>query len=354
VRSDRLATASMLAILITAGLAEATGISTLLACMFLGITLANLTPDKDEIGHSVFGDFESAILAAFFTLAGLELDFSYVVPGGALALLVVGARFAGKLGAGWLSMRLAGATDRVRRFLGLALVPQAGVAVGLMILVTEDPVFAPIRDLFLAVGLTTVTINELVGPILTRLALGRSGDLGKDRARLIDFLHEENIETDLRAETCEGAIVELTDLLIRSHHLRVDRETLLRSILEREQAASTAVGGGLAIPHGILENGSSMVGVMGISRRGLRCATPDGQPVHCMVLLATPPSRREQHLEVLAALARSIGGDRNLQQQLFHARSPAHAYEVLHAEEESEDFNYFLDDEEETRPRGGK
>jgi len=347
VRSDRLATASILAILVTAGLADLFDLSTLLACMFLGVTLANLTPDKDEIGHGVFENFESAILAIFFTLAGLELDFGYVVPAGALAAVLVAARFAGKVTGAHLAMRLAGATKRVQRCLGPALIPQAGVAVGLMLVVTEDPVFAPIRELLLAVGLTSVTVNEIVGPILTRLALARSGDFGKDRARLIDFLHEENISTDLHAETKEEAIRKLVELLFRTHTIRADRARFLESILEREASASTAVGGGLAIPHGILEGTPSMLGVMGISREGLRFETPDGQPVHCFVLLATPPEERERHLEVLAALARSVGSDRNVQQQLFHARSPAHAYEILHAEEESEDFNYFLEDDEE-------
>jgi mannitol/fructose-specific phosphotransferase system IIA component (Ntr-type) len=82
---------------------------------------------------------------------------------------------------------------------------------------------------------------------------------------------------------------------------------------------------------------------MGISRVGLPFETPDGRPVHCMVVLATPETQRKRHLEVLAALARAIGMDQNVQAELFNADSSAHAYEVLHAEE-SEEFNYFLED----------
>ncbi len=67
-------------------------------------------------------------------------------------------------------------------------------------------------------------------------------------------------------------------------------------------------------------------------------------PIHCMVVLATPPTQRDRHLEVLAALARAIGTDPHVQRQLFTAKTPAHAYEILHAEE-SEDFNYFLEDD---------
>ena len=86
-----------------------------------------------------------------------------------------------------------------------------------------------------------------------------------------------------------------------------------------------------------------MVGVMAISREGLDFPTPDGRPVHCMVLLGTSPEERDRHLQVLAVLARSVGNDAAFQDQLFNAGSPAHAYEILHGEE-SEDFNYFLDE----------
>ena len=346
VRSDRLASLSIIAILLTAGVASQFDMfSTLLACMTLGVILANLTPDKDEIGHKVFENFEHAIFAVFFTLAGMELNFDYVVPGGLLALLVFVARFAGKQIAATTAMRAAKAPESLRRYLGMALTPQAGLAVGLMLLVTEDPTFEPIGKLFLAVVLTLVTLNEVVGPVLTRLALLKSGDFGKDRARLIDFLHEENITTELEAETFEGAIEVLVDLLVRSNDLKVSREVMLASVLEREAEASTLLGDGLAIPHGDIDEGEKIVGVMGISRPGLPFETPDDHPVHCLILLATPPSQRMHHLEVLAAFTRTIGADRTVQQQLFHAHSPAHAYEILHAEEHADDFNTYLDEE---------
>jgi mannitol/fructose-specific phosphotransferase system IIA component (Ntr-type) len=85
-----------------------------------------------------------------------------------------------------------------------------------------------------------------------------------------------------------------------------------------------------------------MVGVMALSREGLDFDTPDERPIHCMVLLGTSPDERDRHLQVLAALARTIGIDAAFQDQLFNAKSAAHACEILHGEE-SEDFNYFLE-----------
>lgn len=346
VRTEALVGASVVAILAAVGLADLFGASTLLASLSLGVTLANLRPDKESIGHRVFDDFEGTIFAIFFTLAGLELDPHHAAEGGLLALLVFAGRLVGKVVGADVAMRIAGAPERVRRWLGFALVPQAGLAVGLMLLVTEDPAMAPIRDTFLAVVLTVVTLNELVGPVLTRFAIVRSGEAGREGGGVLDFLQEENIVVDLRAATKEEAIARLADVLIATNHLKEDRGKFLETVLEREREESTCLGKGLMVPHGRIEGDGSLVGAMGISRDGLPFPTPDGQPVHCVVLLATPRSQQERHLLVLAELARRIGADRALRDQLYDAKSPAHAYEILHADDVEVDVDELLEEED--------
>ena len=341
---ERLATSAVLALVLTSGTATAVGISPMLACLVLGAVQTNITHSRSHLVDSVFSNFVPAILTVFFTLAGMHLSLEHLDLAGLLAALYFFARLGGKLLSADLALRAARATDRVRRNLGLALVPQAGVAVGLVLLIQEDPRFADISSLFAAVVLTVVAVNEILGPVLTRAALRRAGETGRDRLRLIDFLQEEHIITDFLAPTKEIAISRLVDLMIRSHDLRgVDREQLLASVLERESQGSTCLGGGLAVPHGILPEGEAMAGVIALSRAGLDFDSPDGRPVHCMVLLGTAPEERDRHLQVLATLARTVGSDRAFQEQLFDSQSPAHAYELLHGEE-SEDFNYFMDD----------
>jgi len=341
---ERLATAAVVALVLTSGLATSIGISAMLSCLVLGAVQANITRHRSHLVDSVFANFEPAILTVFFTLAGMHLSFEHLEHAGILVVLYFAARFAGKMISADLALRAAQATERVRQNLGMALVPQAGVAVGLVLLIQEDVRFADAADLFAAVVLSVVAVNEIVGPVLTRLALARAGEIGRDRLRLIDFLQEEHIITDFSAPTKEIAISHLVDMLLRTHsHSGIDRETLLSSVLEREEQGSTCLGGGLAVPHGILPEGEAMVGVMALSRDGLGFVTPDGRPVHCLVLLGTAPEERERHLHVLAALARTVGSDRAFQDQLFDSKSPAHAYELLHGEE-SEDFNYFMED----------
>ncbi|MEO1234573.1 MAG: cation:proton antiporter [Myxococcota bacterium] len=340
---EQLTTAAVLALLLSVGLSMRLGVSPLLSCLALGVVQANLTPERSDLIDAFFEDFVPVILTVFFTLAGMHLELESVELVGALAALFFAARVLGKILAARSAMALVGATRNVQRNLGLALVPQAGVAIGLVLLVQDEPAFASFQSLFSAAVLTAVTANELVGPLLTRHALARSGEAGMDRQRLLDFLQEENITTGFEAGSKEEAIRKLVDLLVRSNHLSVSREELAQSVLHREEEISTCLGGGLAIPHGELPDMKRMYGVMAISHEGLGFDTPDGRPVHCMVLLATPPGQRQRHLEVLATLARTVGMDTDVSARLFEARSAAHAYDILH-EEEAVHFNYFLDE----------
>lgn len=345
VRPDRLAVLSLIAILFTAGVSEWLELSVLLACLSLGVTLANLTPDKDEIGHGVFESFEAAIFAVFFTVAGMELRFDTLAIGGLIALIAFSCRALGKFLAGFFSMRLGGATSRFRNWIGISLVPQAGLAVGLMLLITDDQKFAPIREVVLAVVLGMVLLNETIGPLLTRFGLRKSGDFGRDRARILDFLSEHNITTDLEGPDKESAIAQLIRLTIATHGISQDEDTIFRAVMEGESVACTCVGNGLSLPHARIDVGETIIGAMGINRDGIAIETPDGKPVHCMVLILTPTTMPERHLEVLKSLASSIGRDGTIQQQLYHVDSPAHADELLHLDEHSEGWNYYLSPE---------
>ena len=123
----------------------------------------------------------------------------------------------------------------------------------------------------------------------------------------------------------------------------VPKEEFIAKVLEREEEQSTCVSEGLMIPHAVLDEGEEITGILGISSKGIPLDAPDGQPVHAILLLATPKAEQKRHLEVLAAFATTITRDVNLREQLYHARNAAHAYNVLHAEE-AEDINYFIDD----------
>ncbi len=342
VGASQQATGALLAVLFAWGMAHLAGVSSILACLFLGVSLANGPRTNRQDTMASFSAFQPAIYAVFFTIAGVHLEFHHLAAAGVLAIVVFIARSLAKVGGVTVALSLAGAPKRMSKNMGMAMLPHASIAVGLMLLIQADPLFESVRDTILAVGLSVVTLSEVLGPIGTRWALSRSGELGQAAPRLLDFLQEADITIGLEAKTKDEAIKQLVEQLVRTHQLNTKSKDLFESVMAREREVSTCLGGGLMIPHAELAEGDSILGVMAISKKPLPFETPDGLPVRCVVLLATPPSERAHHLEVLAALARAIGTNPNVREQLFNSRTAAHAWEVLHQEDSSE-FNYFLD-----------
>ncbi|WP_261367456.1 PTS sugar transporter subunit IIA [Aporhodopirellula aestuarii] len=319
----------------------------ILACTFAGIVVTNLRHDLVRSGEAYLQTIGGALFALFYTFAGMRLDFGLVPQAAALVGLYFVARLIGKCVSAFTAMSLAGVTANVRGYLGVSLLPHGGVAVGLILLVSgENSGFSEeVRTLVNTVGLSALAINQLLGPSATRFALERSGEAFKDRARLLDFLQEHRITVGLNGDDREATIRQLTAQLYATSKMDVDQEEFVQRVLARDEEHSTCLGSGLMIPHAILEEGEGheIRGVLGISPEGLDFDTPDGRLVHAVLLLATPEIERTRHLQVLSAFATAITRDANLVEQLYHARSPAHAYEILHADKHA-DINYFLEE----------
>ena len=155
------------------GLATLLHVSYLLACMTLGATVANRARHHKRPFHAIEG-VTQPFLVAFFVLAGLQLEWRELQSIGLLGIAYVIGRTVGKVGGGLIGARLGNAPASVRRYAGWCLLPQAGVALGLSLIAAERfPDLGP-QILSLLVGATVVF--ELVGPIATRLALGRAGE----------------------------------------------------------------------------------------------------------------------------------------------------------------------------------
>jgi fructose PTS system EIIBC or EIIC component len=334
----------MVAVILGAwGLAAAIGTSSILACTFAGIAMSNLQHDTARAAEAYLQPFGGVLFAGFYTLAGMRLDFGLVVPMAGLVTLYFAARLVGKVASAYLAMKLAGAPRSLQRYLGVALLPHGGVAVGLILFVQDDPALSYMAQTVAAVGLAALAVNQLVGPSATRLALSRAGEVGKDRPRLLDFLSEAHIVVGLQGRTKREIVELLSERLYQTSSLPLDREEFVERVMQREDEESTCLGRGFMIPHAMLDEGSELRGVLGLSAEGMNLGAPDGREVHAVVLLATPNAQRERHLEILAAFATAITRKGNLREQLYAARSAAHAYEILHADER-EDINYFLDE----------
>ena len=333
---------TMVAVILAAwGAATVFGATGILACTFAGIMVSNLRHDTVRSAEAYLHSIGGVLFATFFTLAGMRLDFTLVPMAAGLVLLYFAARLIGKSISAFTAMSLAGVTDNVRNYLGLALLPHGGVAVGLM-MITQDQFGPEISKSVTTVGLAALAINQLLGPSATRFALIQAGEDHKDRARLLDFLQEQRIMVGLDGLSKEEIVKSLAGMLYATESMAIEQEEFVAEVMAREKEETTCLGEGLMIPHAIIAKGEEVKGVLGLSGKGLDLGAPDG-PVHAVLLLATPKTERKRHLEILAAFVTAITRDVNMREQLYHARSAAHAYDVLH-HEEAEDLNYFLED----------
>lgn len=331
------------AILFSTGLATFLGLSPLMTSLFFGVYMGNRSPRvADQL--NALEPVEPVVYIFFFAMAGASLHLAALLHVGLLCIGYLFARSIGKgLGAA-LGGMLARSSRRIWLNVPLALVPQAGVAIGMVVLIGEQATIpVAVREAMGAVVLAAVTVNEILGPLLTQVALRRSKEVDKDRPRLIEFLQEEFILTGLTASDKWDAIRQLVAFLMRTHRTEhTTLEHLYATIKEREDSMSTALGDGVAIPHGRLDDGPEIQGVLGICRQGVDWGARDGKPAQLIALIATPKDHEEKHLQVLASLAAMVS-DEAIRSRLIAAVNANDAWEIIEAEE-NRNYNYFIEE----------
>ena len=152
------------------------GFSSLLVCMMCGTIFCNLCDFSDEIMYRT-DRWTAPVYVLFFVLSGAELDLrvfgSAAVVG--IGLVYILMRSAGKIVGASVSSRMVGCPKTVCKYLGITLLPQAGVALGMSATVAAD--FGAEGAIMRSIVLFSVLIYELVGPILTKIALTASGEI---------------------------------------------------------------------------------------------------------------------------------------------------------------------------------
>jgi Kef-type K+ transport system membrane component KefB len=110
-----LAAALVAAILLSWGIADLVGVSSILACTFTGMALGNIMQDKERAGEGALHSIGDILFTAFYCFAGLRLDFGNVVPLAGMIALFFGARALGKVLSTFTSMSLSGSVKSVRQ-----------------------------------------------------------------------------------------------------------------------------------------------------------------------------------------------------------------------------------------------
>ncbi len=169
-------------ILLVSGLAAYLEVAPLLAGMALGFfSRIYLRSSADRL-FAPIEYFEELVFAIFFTLAGAHFDITVIADNLALVLIYLLARMLGKVGGSYLAAGMIQAPANIRNWLGIALLPQAGIAVGLALTVSQIPQLAGYRAVIINTIIATTIIYELLGPFAVKFSLARAGELGERRS----------------------------------------------------------------------------------------------------------------------------------------------------------------------------
>src|SRR5581483_3223900 len=113
---------------------------------------------------------------------------------------------------------------------------------------------------------------------------------------------------------------------------QIDRESLARVLLERERLASTAIGEGVAIPHGKLDAVGKLVACVGRAPGGVDFDSMDGRPTHLFFVLVAPENSTGVHLKALARISR-LFKDPEFRTRLMQSKDAAEIFRVISDED---------------------
>ena len=170
------------------------GLSPILTPMVAGACFTNfVNKDTFKVQQKTVDKFVPPLMIVFFTLAGAELDLKVLISAGLVGVDVLG-RALGKFLGAFLGAKIAKASKNVQRYLGLALLPQGGVAIGMVLSCVSA--FGSKEGVFIqTVVLAGIFIFELIGPVLVKLSFKKSNEINADDSIPVSETGELALET---------------------------------------------------------------------------------------------------------------------------------------------------------------
>ena len=175
---DKILEFALASLLLVVGISMILKIDPILPAMALGITIANLMPRQSKGTFKLVEKFSPPIYISFFVLAGAHMEFGRIGPWMvAMITVYVLCRAVGKVAGSWFGARHSGAPAVVRKYLGICLLPQAGVAIGLAILAGQQ-FNADLGHTIIMIVMTATFLMEVVGPVLVKVGVKKAGEVG--------------------------------------------------------------------------------------------------------------------------------------------------------------------------------
>ena len=176
--NDKILAFSIGSLLLIVGVSMIYEIDPILPAMTFGITIANVARRRSKGLFELVKRFSPPIYTAFFVLAGAHMKFGQIT-GWILIMILVYTlcRVLGKVAGSWFGAKISDAPAVVRKYLGICLLPQAGVAIGLAILAGEQ-FNAELAPVIIMVVMTATFLMEILGPMCVKVGVKRAGEVG--------------------------------------------------------------------------------------------------------------------------------------------------------------------------------
>lgn len=150
--------------------------------------------------------------------------------------------------------------------------------------------------------------------------------------KITDFLSAETVIPALASRDKNTVLKEMAYWLA-SQHRPLDGQRVLNVLLEREKISTTAIGEGVAIPHGKLPGVERVLGVFARSPEGVDFASLDGEPTYLFFMLIAPEDAAADHLKALARISRLLK-DATFRKRLMHGQTSKEIFDIIAQEDQ--------------------
>jgi PTS system fructose-specific IIA component/PTS system nitrogen regulatory IIA component len=147
--------------------------------------------------------------------------------------------------------------------------------------------------------------------------------------KLCDFVVRDAILPELQATTKEAAIAAMVASLRAAGSIRAnDEQSIVGAIMKREELGSTGIGNGVAVPHTKHPSVDRLIATVALAKDGVDFASLDGEAVHILILLVSPPDRPGDHLRGLENISRHLR-NQNFCKFLLQSKTKDAVWELL-------------------------
>jgi NhaP-type Na+/H+ or K+/H+ antiporter len=169
---------SILAMLtLSFGISSLIGVDELLTIMTTGAVVVNFSSKKEQIFRMLERYTDELIFIFFFTLSGMQLNFSIFFTYLPLALFFAVFRAFGKISGALTGAAAAKSPHKVRKYTWGGLIPQGGIVIGLALLIKQNPAFTDFSDIIISIIIGATVVHELIGPLISRKMIQAAGEI---------------------------------------------------------------------------------------------------------------------------------------------------------------------------------